>query len=258
MPQNKRTIVPVFIVVALVLGFALWGPECVALYRDRTGLNQITAEKIETGSEGYRYTLGNNEKLYILARCISSLDQQKQGTYAMVVNRQGPSEREMTKEDIYTACSEQLAELTRLGVLPNEVKPVTEASYDAVLYSAIDVLEPRNNLSVWKVSLSTNVKNADKMGRMLDAYIDAETGKIYEFYVRTQDSWEEMQPEQMVKSWAQYMELTEPEKFESDNPLLENTPYYEKYRFSGIGEESTVVTLGFYQGINELFLKVSK
>ena len=175
-----------------------------------------------------------------------------------MVNRQGPSEREITQEAVYTECGKQLQQMTEKGILPDSVREVTEESYQAVLYSAIDVLEPRNSLSVWKINLSTDSRNADKSGRMLDAYMDAETGRIYEFYVRTATTWEEMNPDKIVDAWADYMGLSGKQEFDSDNPLLENTPYYKKYRFEGIGEENTVVTVGFYEGINELFLKISK
>ena len=67
-----------------------------------------------------------------------------------------------------------------------------------------------------------------------------------------------MNPDKIVDAWADYMGLSGKQEFDSDNPLLENTPYYKKYRFEGIGEENTVVTVGFYEGINELFLKISK
>lgn len=53
------------------------------------------------------------------------------------------------------------------------------------------------------------------------------------------------------------MGLSSPEPYESVNPLLETTPYFKKYVFSGMGEGKTVVTVGFYEGINELFLKIS-
>ncbi|MDE6738771.1 MAG: hypothetical protein K2K07_06740, partial [Lachnospiraceae bacterium] len=83
-------------------------------------------------------------------------------------------------------------------------------------------------------------------------------GRIYEFYVRSQLKWEEIDPDALVAAWASYMGLTAPEVYESDNPLLETTPYYKKYVFSGAGDDRTVVTVGFYDGINELFLKISK
>ena len=132
------------------------------------------------------------------------------------------------------------------------------SSYDVTLYSAIDVLEPRNNVAVWKMSLSNSQKNADKTNRLMDAYIDADDGKIYEFYVRTPLLWEEIDADTVVADWAAYMGLGEPSPYESDNPLLETTPYFRKYVFAGMGNGQTVVTLGFYEGINELFLKISR
>lgn len=54
------------------------------------------------------------------------------------------------------------------------------------------------------------------------------------------------------------MGLDTPVPYEMDNPLMEPTPYFKKYIFSGAGEEKTIVTVGYYEGINELFLKISK
>ena len=34
--------------------------------------------------------------------------------------------------------------------------------------------------------------------------------------------------------------------------------YFKKYVFAGMGNEKTIVTIGFYEGINKFFLKVSK
>lgn len=275
MVQNKRNMFILIAAAVLVAVVSLWGPELLAEYRDEKSLNQVKEKQTEGPGEGYRYTMSSNEKLYLLSKCLNSQSQPESdrnaaiyqnnlnyedlaGTYAFVVNKQGPSEQEITEADIFMVCNTQLGELKSLGIVPDEVKEVTAESYDAVLYSAIDVLEPRNNISVWKVSLSTDKKNADKSGRMLDAYIDAETGKIYEFYVRTRTTWDKMDKDSMINVWAEYLELSAPEDYESENPLLENTPYFAKYRFGESGDGGTVVTLGFYEGINELYLKISR
>lgn len=276
MKQNKHNAAIMLIAVGAVVAFALWGPEAIARYRDRTTLNRVTAESVESVGEGYRYTLDSNEKLYILSKCLNSQSQpgserirlmegegdvnygEITGTYTFVVNQQGPSEKEITEEDIFRVCNEELRKLYEQRILPDEVKEVTAGAYNAALYSAIDVLEPRNNVSVWKVSLSTGKQNADKSGKLLDAYVDADTGKIYEFYVRTDTFWDDMEPDRMVEKWAEYMELSAPEEYGSDNPLLENTPFFEKYRFAGPNDDSTVVTVGYYEGIEELYLKISR
>lgn len=275
--KKKRISFVLLLVAMLLLVVAIWGPEELARYKDRKTLNQVTVETVENPSEGYRYTLSNNEKMYILAKCLdnqvvpesemSSMTkvesdevtyEELTGTYAFVVNHRGPSDKEITDEEIYESCNEGLKELKALGIIPEAIKTVSSSSYDAVLYSAIDVLEPRNNMSVWKVSLSTSHQNANKANRLLDAYIDADTGKIYEFYVRTEQEWSDIDPDALVEKWSNYLGLTGQEDYEDANPLLETTPYYKKYKFPGMDNRNTVVTVGFYDGINELFLKISR
>lgn len=274
---RKRNNLWLAVLAAVIVVAAVWGPESLAAYSDRNFMNHIETDRLREESEGYRYTLSSNEKLYILARCLNSqklpqselssmtkVESQEAeyeefaGTYAFVVNRQGPSEQEITNQEIFDICNQQLAELKNLGILPDTVREVTADSYSAVLYSAIDVLEPRNNLSVWKVSLSTSQQNADKSNRLLDVYLDGETGKIYEFYVRIQQNWEELDPAGIMESWSGYMSLENGARQENENPLAENTPYFQQYLFPGMEEQNTVVTIGFYEGINELFLKVTK
>lgn len=262
------------ILTALVVILCIWGPETFATYKDRSILNQIQAQEKETGGEGYRYQLSSNEKLYILSRCLNSQTvpqteqssqtreevayQELTGTYAFVVNRQGPSGKEITNAEIYETTNEGIILLKELGILPDSIQEVQTDTYEATLYSAIDVPEPRNNVAVWKVSLRGNLQNINKENRLIDAYIDADDGKIYEFYVRAQMEWDDIDSDALVKAWSSYMGLTEPIAYEADNPLSETTPYYKKYVFSGMGDERTIVTIGFYDGIDELFLKISK
>ena len=57
---------------AVIVGLAVWGPEVLAKYRDKGILNQIKAQETQTGTEGYRYSLGSNEKVYILSKCLNN------------------------------------------------------------------------------------------------------------------------------------------------------------------------------------------
>ncbi len=272
----KRIDIIVIIAAVLVLLFAVYGPERIAEYKDRATLDHIIAGTAEDSGEGYIYTLSENQKLYILSKCLdgrsipeselsSMTDLASQGvdyeditgTFAFVVNRQGPSDMEITLQEIFDRCNEQLAELKELGVIPQSVKEVSSDLYSAELYSAIDVLEPRNNMSVWKVSLLTDTRNANRADSVIDAYIDADSGKIYEFYVRGDMAWEDISPDEVIGNWSEYLGLYGMEEYASVNPLLEATPNYAKYKFPA-DEGQTVVTLGFYEGINELYLKISK
>ena len=260
---------------AVIVALALWGPEELARYRDMGILNRIQTQETEMGTEGYRYSLSNSDKVYILSKCLNNqilpeseqnamtrtdLDYQDlTGTFAFVANRKDSSGQEIPEENGIMLCNQGLSELKELGILPGKVKELKASSYSAVLYSAIDVPEPRNNVLVWKISLNTVKQNADRGNRLLDAYVDADTGKIYEFYVRTEISaWADVDADGIVAAWAEYMELGEPREYENTNPLSENTPYFKKYSFAGMEEDSTVVTVGYYEGINELYLKISR
>ena len=263
---------------AIIAGLAVWGPEALAKYRDKGILNQIKAQESETGTEGYRYSLSANDKLYILSKCLNSqvqpesdqnamtrtdannLDYQELiGSYAMVVNRKDSNGQEVSAGTGIDLCNQGLNELKELDILPKSVQQLAERSYSAVMYSAIDVPEPRNNVLVWKIELNTGKQNANKENRLLDAYVDADTGKVYEFYVRTEISrWQDIDADKIIKVWAEYMGLSQPEEYQGTNPLAETTPYFKKYSFAGMEDGSTTVTIGFYEGINELFLKISR
>ncbi len=275
--SQKYIIVLLVIGTAFVVFGAVWGPEQLSKYRDRYTLNKIQSEAVEGNGEGYRYSLNSNEKLYILSKCLTNqvlpeseasaltkvetdMDYNNlTGNYAFVVNHQEPSDKEITEEQIYERCNTELAKMHTLAILPEEVRSVTAATHSAVLYSAIDVLEPRNNLSVWKISLKTGQQNANKEGCLLDVYIDADTGLVYEFYVRTAKStWADIDSDNMVAKWSEYLGLTGQEAYEDTNPLMETTSDYQKYKFEGVDNGNTVVTVGFYEGINELFLKISR
>ena len=275
MKKISLLLIPLAVVIVV---FAVWGPEALARYRDNNILNQVHTQEAETGLEGYRYSLSANEKLYILSKCLSSQTlpeseqnamtrpgsantdyQELMGTYAFVTNRKDASGQAVSASQGVALCNQGVKELKELGVLPQGVRELAASSYSAVQYSAIDVPEPRNNVLVWKISLNTATQNANKMNRLLDACVDADTGKIYEFYVRTElTSWKEIDADGIIRAWAGYMGLEEPVEYTNTNPLAETTPYFKKYSFTGMEANSTIVTVGFYEGINELFLKISQ
>lgn len=252
-------IFPVF--VAGIVALSIWGPESLSQYQDKQIFGAVHQQEAGLTGEGYRYTLSANEKLLLLARALDSQKRWESGqngaNFVLIVNHRGPSEGEISQQEIYEVCNEQLEALKELEVLPEEVREVDPELYDAVLYSAIDAREPRNHLAVWRVSLSSSLRNVNKENRLIDAYIDAENGKIYEFYTRINHDWEDMDPDPMMKAWSGYIGLAGMEPCENGNPLTEATPNVKKYVFSGAEGETETITLGFYDGIRELFISVS-
>lgn len=261
--------------VAFVVALAVWGPEALARYRDQGILNRIQTLESEKGAEGYRYSLSGNEKVYILSKCLDSriqpeseqnalarVENQEQvlmGNYAFVANKQDNSDKGASETEGIRLGNEGIRQLKEIGILPEEVGSLEETSCQAVLYSAIDVPEPRNSVLVWNISLEHAIQNGNEENCVLDAYVDADTGKVYEFYARTSlASWEEVDADHIVGAWAEYMGLEEPREYDNTNPLSENTPYFKKYSFAGMGDDDTVVTIGFYEGVNEFYLKISE
>ncbi|MGL5436727.1 MAG: hypothetical protein ACRDBO_15195 [Lachnospiraceae bacterium] len=246
----------IFTVGTIVL--SILGPEALSNYKDKTILNQIHIQTAEAVGQGYRYALNSTEKLYIVSQALSSQNQQMTGHYAFVLNYQEPDDKAITDAEIFDICNQELAYLHELGILPGTLEPVEKTLYEAVLYTAIDVLEPRNHVAVWKLSLSNIQKNSNKQKRVIDIYLDADSRKVYQIFVRTDSEWENIDTDFIMETWSRYMEIEIPIVHEQGNPLMETTPYFSNYAVTGEGDEKTVVTIGFYEGINELFLKISR
>lgn len=255
----KRKIIGILflVITAGIIILSIWGPEEISGYKDKSILNQIHIQTVEKAGQSYRYTLSSEEKLLIVSQALSSQNQQTAGNYAFVLNYNEPEEKEITSEAVYDRCNQEIAVLQELGILPGTVKPVDEEVYDAVLYTAIDVLEPRNHVAVWKLSVSNLQQNIGQKNRIIDIYLDADTGKVFQFYARTEYEWEDIDTDFIMTAWSQYIELEAPATHEPGNPLMETTPYFNNYAVTVNEVEKTVVTIGFYEGINELFLKVS-
>lgn len=276
--MGKRIISLFFLaLVLLTTGLSVWGPEAFSRWKDRSLLGRIHRQEVELSGEGYRYELSAAEKLYVLSRALESRNFPENGqygawstgaqyqesgeNYALIINHKGleeASEDAPSREEVCETCNEGLRALKSVGLLPESVAEVEPELYEAVLYSAIDVREPRNYVTVWKLSLADDIRGIRKENRPMDLYLDADDGKIYEFYVRTQWEWEEIDPDIIVRSWCSYLGLPEPLRLEDDNPLSESTPFFRKYTVAGEGEEQTVVTVGFYEGIREFFIKISR
>lgn len=265
-----------FISMGLILIGTIFGPKILSDYGENRLLNKIVVETIEEKKGAYRYKLNIKEKVFILSRCLNNqiypqsehnphmatgkitTAQDSGESYAFILNTNGPTEEEITEEEVYKICNDEIKVLKKLEILPEEIREVTKELYQANLYSAIDMIEPRNHVSVWKLSLEESLKNSNKENKVIDIYLDAENGKVYEFYVRGNFRWEEIDAHEVIHRWGEYMGFEEMEDYKIENPLLEKTPYIEKFMISGIGSKNTVVSVGFFEGINEFFIKISK
>lgn len=262
------------LLMAAVIVLSILGPSIISIYNDTTLLENVIMEPLDNSTVGYRYSLNANERLFILSAALESQNlpqssyalsakglnsntnlQNPEASYAFVKNYRGPSHNELTLDDILNTCSKELAALCDLNIIPAFDYKIMEGN-EIVLYSALDILEPQKKVSIWQMNFVPN-RQSNLENTLLDACIDAETGKLYEFSIRIQKDWEDLNPDEMMEAWCSYLNLGNFENYEPKNPPMESTPYYKKYMIEGMGTEKIMVTIGFYKGINELFFKVN-
>ncbi|MDR2904253.1 MAG: hypothetical protein LBU77_07080 [Clostridiales bacterium] len=265
----------VVVVVCFVTIAAVFGPAEVSVLRDAELLNHIEIEEKDEDLGGYQYNLRIDQKLYILSNALNNrilpqsdyfasvkpkenLVNIKTQSYALLPNYQEAENNAAAQEKALETLKNELDDLFARGILPVFDFEADMQTYSIGLYTAIDVLEPQRSVPVWQIDLNSNTQLSTFGDGLMSCYMDAETGKIYSIAVRTDNVWTDYAPDEIVDLWCDYLGLNTPAADVADNGLPENTPFYKKYTIAGIEEENTVVTLGFYEGINEFFIKISK
>jgi hypothetical protein len=261
----------VIIPAAVLITLAALGPSVLTGYNDAYLLEKVETEPAAGLAEGFRYSLTANERIYILSMALK--DQIPPQTYYAALirgqlaapspsfmyteNRRGPSPGELTYEQALDACNASLAELRGLGAIPEcRFDPGSDA-YDVQLYTAVDMSDPQRNISVWQISYAPGRPVSEYRGALLEAWLDAETGALYSFSLRTDNLPDTFDPGALTDAWRRAANLTNVELLIEDNSMPETTPHYQKYAVEGLDNERTVIIAGYYEGINEVFLRIT-
>lgn len=221
-------------------------------------------------SGGYRYSMTEDEKLYILAKALDnrsfaqsdyaayvrseSTRRDSDQTYTYVANVHGAADNEIGREAVIGAINAQIAELYENNVFASI--EVNENDYNIELYSAIDILDPQSNICVWQISNNQPLQQLGKNNVLMEAYMDAQTGKLYCFSYRTATPPDFYKGDEIITNWCAYIGIENCEPYDNNNPLAEMTPNFKKYTIGKTDAGRTLVTIGFYEGINEVFLKI--
>ena len=261
----------IILIIGSVMILSILAPSILSKFTDAKILNTVNTEENDALSGGYRYKLSPNERLYILSNALNSRTPRLSNyaasirekmlidneslleSYTYIMNYRGPAENELTKEEVIEACNRELALLSDLGIIPF-CKFIYDDNYEVNLYSAADMLEPGKSVSVWQITC------LGYSGRcsLIEAYIDAETGKIYSFSLRSEQTNENFEADKIIDVWCEYLQLGVPEAVTEDDSLMERTPHYKKYFINGTGDNKTIVTAGFYSGVNEFFIRITE
>ena len=258
-------------IVALVIIVTILGPELVSRRYDNLLLKNITLEEKNAEVMGYKYVMSADEKLYVLANALNnrllpqsdyfaairwqdSISNTQTQSYAFQPVFRDSEYNSVTQRNALNSLKTELDLLSENGVIPALDFNSDTDDYEATLFSAIDILEPKNYVSVWQiVGYGGTVRDG-----LMDCIMDAQTNKLYSFSIRTEKSWEQYDADKVIRLWAEYLGTSVPETYVQGSPLVEDATHYQKYAINGMEGDQTIVTVGYYEGVQEFFIKIMK
>lgn len=279
--MNKKYAV-VLLLVTSVIVLSIFMPARLARFRDNSIMGVVHRENNAISPESFQYSsLSEQERLYIVSMALgnrnilqsdyaASLREKaiRSGrgdtvmSFAYVKNNRGAYADELDVNQAAEACKTELTEIigTCAGLKENwNVRDLNLNPCSGQLYSAVYMLDPQKNVPVWQIEYSTAVPPApdDNLPfALMEAYVDAETGKLYGFAFRlNQLKGDYFEPDTLAKAWLERLGITSFQDITDDNPFTENASLYNKFATDGMDSTKTVFTVGFYEGVHEVFVR---
>jgi hypothetical protein len=243
----------------------------ITRHYDSAMLGNIFLEEKGAGVEGYKYNLSMDEKLYLLSNALNnrilpqsdyfaairlqeSIYNTQTQSYAFQPVNKDSEFNSSTRNSALNALKAELALLSEKGILPKIDFDPTAELYEATLFSAIDILEPKKNLTVWQIDFSGAIINEG----LVECIIDAQNHKLYSVSLRAAERWDYYDADEVIRLWAKYLGISAPEPYMPSNTLAEDATYYQKYAINTVEGDKTIVTVGYYEGIQEFFIKITR
>lgn len=270
------------LLVTAVIALSILMPAKLARFYDNSMLGVVYKESTAISPESFQYaSLSERERLYIVSMALgnrnilqsdyaaSILEKATRSdrddtvmTFAYVENTRGPSGDQLDANQAKKACITELTEIIQdcpnlkenIDMTRLNLNPCSEQ-----LYSAVNMLDPQQNVAVWQIEYSSAIPPtvSDSLPfALMEAYVDAETGKLYGFAFRfKQTDAKDFQPDVLAKAWLDRLDITNFEDITDDNPFTEDASLYNKFATDGMDSAKTVFTVGFYEGVNEVFVR---
>ena len=119
------------------------------------------------------------------------------------------------------------------------------------------MLDPQKNVSVWEIDYSGAIPPTVNTYpfALTEAYVDAETGKLYGFAFRlAQASAENFDAAALAREFLARLGISDFDDI-TDDSSSEAASLYNKFATDGMDGAKTVFTVGFQDGVNEIFVK---
>lgn len=273
---------PALLLVTAVIILSILMPSKLARFYDNSMLGVVYKESTAISPESFQYSsLSERERLYIVSMALGNRNilqsdyaasirekATRSGrddtvmTFAYVKNTRGPSAGELDANQATEACKTELAKIIQACPELKENIDVTELNLNPCseqLYSAVYMLDPQKNVPVWQIEYSSAIPptfNDNLPFALMEAYVDAETGKLYGFAFRLgQADADTFESDALAKAWLDRLGITSYEDITEDNPFTEDASLYNKFVTDGMDSAKTVFTVGFYEGVNEVFVR---
>ena len=258
------------LIVGAIIAMIFLIPEITRHY-DSVILGSIILEEKAAEVEGYKYNLSMDEKLYLLSNALNnrilpqsdyfaairlqdSIFNTQTQSYAFQPVYKDSEYNSNTRLSALNALKAELALLAEQGILPKiDFDPQADL-YEAALFSAIDILEPKKNLTVWQISFSGAIISEG----LVECIMDAQNHKLYSVFLRAAETWDHYDADEVIGLWAEYLGISAPEPYIPSSPLIEDATYYQKYAVNATEDDKTIVTVGYYEGIQEFFIKINR
>ena len=259
--------------VTAVIILSIFMPAKLSRIYDSSLLDTIQREEESSFPESFRYSLTTTERLYILSMALNNRNilqsdyaaslrekairtnrDDNAASFAYVENKRGPAQGEITAENAMEICYSELSAIISDALGIDGFAATNPCSQ--TLYSAVDMLEPQKNVSVWQIEYTSAVPPANLPFSLMEAHVDAETGKIYSFAFRM-DQEVQFNEDRLAEIWLNRLNITEFENITENSPWPETTKLRKKFATDGMGHEKTVFSVGFYEGINEVFVRIT-
>ena len=192
--KEKLTYIAAGVIFCGIIAFTVLIPKCFSWYYDAVAVGTVHLEK--TDVKAGNAPLNADEKLHLISNALNNrilpqsdhfaairwqdIFNNKTQSYAFQPIYRDSEYNSETRAKALDALQMQLALLNEKGILPKLEFIPNQNDYEASLFSAIDILNPEKNVTVWQI----NSSGGSTRNGLVDCLMDAETQKIYSVSIR--------------------------------------------------------------------------
>lgn len=257
----------IVLIVVLIILLSIFLPAKLSQINDSAFINVIHKQEQATFPESYQYSLNIKDKLYILSMALSTRNILESDYAASLREKAIRTKRDNTVASFaYVENNIEQSDMQNaIDICNKKLKIILEDGLDiknfdvnnkcnATLYTAVDILNPQRYVTVWQIEYDSFLPTNDSINDslLMEAYIDSKTGDLYSFAIRTKDPVE-FDAKSLATAWAKQLDII---NFDDITDIANTTKQHKKYSAEGMNREKIVFSVGYHEGVNEIFVSI--